>query len=399
MGDGRAIVIAGAGIAGLTAALALNAKGFNIVACERAEKLSEIGAGIQLAPNAGRVLASLGLERAIAAAAIEPKTVDLIDGPAGRLIAAIPTADFRARYDFPYRVIHRADLQSILAKAAGRAGIRLDLGATVEGFMAQPGGLLVRTRKAGGGTDVISAVLVIAADGVWSSLRAEIDGSARPHATGRTAWRAIISADVARDFVAIGRVGLWLGPDAHLVHYPVAQGAAVNLVAIVSEAWDRPGWSAPGEAAELVRRFAGWSARARGLLAAPVAWQKYALTALDPTGPWVADRLALIGDAAHAMTPFLAQGAAAAIEDAAVLAETLYAAADLPRALATYAEIRRPRVARLAAATDRAGDRYHFGGLRALARNAALRLAGPRLVLAQHDWIYGWRPAGERQAA
>jgi len=392
MGERPTIVIAGAGIGGLTAALALAAKGFAVVVCERAQKLSEIGAGIQIAPNAGRVLTGLGLGRAIAAAAIEPRAIDIVDGPTGRLITAVATAAFASRYGVPYRVIHRADLQSILARAVERAGIRVELGTTVESYVTRPEGLLVRTGRSGGGTDVISTLAVVGADGVWSALRERVAGSARPVASGRTAWRAIIPTDVARDLVATDRVGLWLGPDTHLVHYPVAQGAAVNLVAVITEAWDRKGWSAPGDAAALSERFAGWSREARALLAAAISWQKFAILTVDPAAPWVADRLALIGDAAHAMVPFLAQGAAMAIEDAAVLADSLYGATDLSAALAAYADSRRPRVSRLAAAALHAGHIYHFAGVRALARNAALRVAGTHLVLGRNDWIYNWRP-------
>ncbi len=398
MGERRALVIAGAGIAGLTAALALTARGFNVVVSERAEKLSELGAGIQIAPNAGRILAGLGLDKALAAAAIEPAAIDVFDGPTGRLITAIPSETFRARYDFPYRVIHRADLQSILAAAIARAGIRLDLGAPVEGYVGQGDAMLVRARKPGGGTDVISADGLIGADGVWSTVRQTIAGAAIPAATGRSAWRALVAADEARDIVATDRVGLWLGPDGHLVHYPVAQGAAVNLVAIVEEAWDKRGWSAPGDAAVLAGRFARWSAKARALLKAPISWQKFALAALPPDAPWVSGRIALIGDAAHAMTPFLAQGAAMAIEDAAVLAETLYAATDLPAALAAYAEARRPRTAAVSAASRRTGELYHYRGITSFARNAALRFAGPRLVMDRNDWIYGWRPTSAEVA-
>ncbi len=391
MGEKQTLVIAGAGIAGLTAALALSARGFPVVVAERVESLSDIGAGIQIAPNAGRVLADLGLDTTIAAAATEPAAIDVHDGPTGRLIVAIATPEFRKRYGFPYRVIHRADLQSILAAAAVRAGIRVDLGTTVEGYAAEADGLLVRTHKIGRGAELLPAAALIGADGVWSTLRETIAASARPATTGRTAWRAIIPADVARDLVAPNHVGLWLGPDAHLVHYPVARGAAVNLVAIVEGSWNKRGWSAPGDAADLARRFSGWSAAVRGLLATATSWQKFALLELDPTAPWVAGRVALIGDAAHAISPFLAQGAAMAIEDAAVLADALDGAADLPMTLRTYAEARRARVVEVGAASRRTGDVYHFAGARALARNTALRLGGARLVLSRNDWIYRWR--------
>jgi len=388
--DRQTVVIAGAGIAGLTAALAIATKGFDVEICERAEKLSEIGAGIQIAPNAGRVLADLGLDRALARAAIEPQAIDIRDGRSGRLVAAIPSARFQERYGVPYRVIHRADLQSILATAVVRAGIKLELGATVESYVTRPDGLLVRVRKRSG-VDVVAAAAIVGADGVWSTMRAEIAGSARPETTGRTAWRAIVPADVARDLVAMDRVGLWLGTDAHFVHYPVAQGAAVNLVAIVTEAWNREGWSTPGTGVEIRAHFDDWSHSARELVAAAISWQKFALLELDPMAPWVSGRIALIGDAAHAMMPFLAQGASAAIEDAIVIADALHGAPDVAAAFAAYADKRRPRVARLADAARRTGKIYHLAGTGALARNMALRLSGPRLVLGRYDWIYNWR--------
>ena len=392
-GGRQAIVIVGAGIGGLTAALALAAAGFRVVVCERTEKLSEVGAGIQIAPNAGRVLARLGLDRALATAATEPAAIEIRNGVSGRLLAAIPADAFRKRYDFPYRVIHRADLQSVLAKAVSRQpAIRLLLGTTIE-TAPQPGGLLARVRKRDG-TEVISASAVIAADGVWSTLRDNVPGAAKPLPAGRTVWRALIAGDAARGILPTERTGLWLGPNAHLVHYPVAQGAALNVVAIFDEAWDRQGWSAPGEAREIAERFRGWCKLARDLVAAPVAWQKFALATVDAHAPWVSGRLALLGDAAHAMTPFLAQGGAMAIEDAAELADCLYGLADaeVPSALLAYQAARRPRVARVAEASRRTGDAYHFAGLLSSARDAALSFGGARLLLAANDWIYRWRP-------
>ncbi|CAN5306398.1 FAD-dependent monooxygenase [soil metagenome] len=390
----QTIVIAGAGIAGLTAALSLAAIGLRVVLCEKTEKLSELGAGIQLAPNAGRVLARLGLDRAIAAAAIEPAALEIRNGLSGRLLTAVPAAAFRTRYEFPYRVIHRADLQSILAKAASlQPAIRLYLGATVESTAPRPDGLLVRVRKREG-VEVVSASAVIAADGVWSTHREKVRGSMPPAPAGRTVWRALIPGDVAGSITPRDRTGLWLGPEAHLVHYPVAQGAAVNLVAIIEEKWPRQGWSSPGEAAEIAERFRTWCKPVRDLIAAPVAWQKFAVATVRSDGEWVSERLALIGDAAHAMVPFLAQGGAMAIEDAAVLADCLYGIAGpgVPAALLRYASARKARVAKVAEASQKTGDAYHLGGMLGTLRDAALTVGGARLVLGMNDWIYRWRP-------
>jgi salicylate hydroxylase len=391
VGERRPFVIAGAGIGGLTTAVALAAKGFRAVVVERATELSEIGAGIQLAPNAGRVLAALGLENAIAAAAIEPAAIDVVAGRTARVLTSIPSAAFRERYGFPYRVIHRADLQRILLAATDRIRIRKEMGATVESTAGQSGSLLVRIRKPTG-AEVVPAEAVIAADGVWSSHRGSISGVAAT-ATGRTAWRAIVPADVARDLVPIDRVGLWIGPAAHLVHYPVAQGAAVNLVAIMGETWGGKGWTAPGDPAELLPGFSRWSGRARAILAAPVAWQKFAIVTVDPAAPWLGERTVLLGDAAHAMLPFLAQGAAMAIEDAAVLADALAADRDTPAALRAYVAERRPRVTAIAAASERQGRLFHLRGVAAAARNLVLGIAGERAVLGRADPIYRWQLA------
>lgn len=390
--DRHPIVVAGAGIGGLTAALALAAAGFRVVIAERTEELSEVGAGLQIGPNAGRVLARLGLDRAMAQAALEPRAIDILNGVTGRRLTSVPDSAFRRRYGFPYRIIHRADLQSVLAAAVKRVpAIRLQLGTTAEGAKPQSDSLLVRLKRRDG-AEVVQAAALIGADGVWSTQRQTIPGSVSPKPIGRTAWRALIPADMAAGFVDMKRVGLWLGPDAHLVHYPVAQGAAVNLVAVVEEAWEKPGWNVHGEAAEINQRFTGWCGAARRLIGAPFSWQKYALAPLDPTGPWVDGRTALLGDAAHAMVPFLAQGAAMAIEDAAVLAASLYGASDVPAALRAYHAARKDRVTRLWQAALRTGETYHYGAAMGTMRNAALTIGGARLVLGQTDWIYRWVP-------
>ena len=393
MGERQPIVVAGAGIGGLTAALALAHAGFRVTVVERAAEFSEAGAGIQLSPNAGRILAGLGLDRAIAARAIEPEAIEVRSGAGGRMLAAIPGRAFRDRYKFPYRIIHRADLQAALAAGARAHGlITLEAGATVTETLKQQDGLLVRIARTGG-TSVTPAELIVAADGVWSSLRGGVAGAARSTASGMTAWRATVAGDIARELAPMNRVGLWLGREGHLVHYPIAKGAALNIVAIVAEAWDKPGWNAPGEPAEIARRFAGWSAPARRLIAAPLAWHKYAINTVDPAGAWSDGRIALLGDAAHSMLPFLAQGAAMAMEDAAVLAARLRGASDIPAALRDYETERKARVAAVAAASAATARHYHAAGLMAAARDLALRIGGARLVMARNDWIYRWRAA------
>ncbi len=391
MGERPTIVIAGAGIGGLTAALSVADAGFDAVIVERSVELLEIGAGIQLSPNAGRVLAALGLDDAIAATATEPVAITVRSGSTGASLLSIPVAAFAARYGFPYRVIHRADLQTVLAAAVRRrTDIRLILGARIDDVLARDDGLFIRIRRADG-NEVLTAGGIVGADGVWSETRARIAGSHGAMPTGRTAWRTVIPIDSAPASLANDRVGLWLGPRAHLVHYPVAHGAAVNVVAIVEEAFDKPGWAARADHRFVAERFADWCPEVRALVSAPTPWQKFAINVVDPSGPWVDGRTALLGDAAHAMVPFLAQGAAMAIEDAAVLGQALAARPDdVPAALALYAAGRKPRVAQVWKAARRTGDHYHQGGLMASARDFILRTAGPNLVLGRNDWIYRW---------
>jgi salicylate hydroxylase len=395
MGERPTIVIAGAGIGGLTAALSVADAGFHVVIVERSAELLEIGAGIQLSPNAGRVLAALGLEDAIATAAIEPVAIEVRNGSSGASLLSIPVATFVARYGFPYRVIHRADLQTVLAAAVGRrSDIRLILGARIDDVLARDDGLFIRVRRTDG-NEVLAAAGIVGADGVWSETRARLAGSRGAMPTGRTAWRTVIPIDNAPASLATDRVGLWLGPRAHLVHYPVAHGAAVNVVAIVEEAYDKPGWAAGADYRFVAERFHDWCPEVRTLVSAPSPWQKFAINVVDPSGPWTEGRTALLGDAAHAMVPFLAQGAAMAIEDAAVLGRALAASPDdIPSAFAAYATERRPRVAQVWKAARRTGDHYHQTGFMAAARDFVLRTAGPKFLLGRNDWIYRWTPGG-----
>ena len=392
MGERQTIVICGAGIGGLVAALAIAEAGYHVVVCERAEELTEIGAGIQLSPNAGRILAGLGLEKAIGDIAIQPKAIDVRNGKTGRVVASIPVDAFRDRYGYPYQVIHRAALQAVLAKAVRRRhDAELRFGAVIGDVLSKRGMLFVKTQKAGG-SELIAASGLIGADGVWSATRGRIAGASEPRSTGRTAWRAVIPLDNAPASLAADRVTLWLGSEAHLVHYPVADGAAINVVANVEEEWDKPGWTAPGDRVWLLERFGAWTTEVRELLNAPFSWLKWAITAVDPGGPWTDGAVALLGDAAHAMPPFLAQGAAMAIEDAAVLGRALGAAPDVAAGFHAYEAERKPRVTRVWKAARRSGEHYHLGPRMAALRDLALGVAGPAIVLRQNDWIYRWQP-------
>jgi salicylate hydroxylase len=389
-----AIVVAGAGIGGLTASLTLAGHGFRVLLLERAARLEEAGAGLQLSPNASRVLVGLGLDSQLSPHAIAPDAVRVMTARTGREVGRIPLREAAARYGAPYWVMHRADLQAALAaKVADMPGIELRLGAEVTDVVSHSHGVTVTFAQ-----DVthqqITTDALIGADGVWSMVRQRLFPDVHPQFTGRIAWRGIIEANRApRDFEP-RTVQLWLGANAHIVAYPMADGARINVVAITTDTWHAPGWSEPGDAAELAKRFSAqrWPDAARGLIAAVETWRKWALFAIRDGGVWHKDRVALLGDAAHAMAPFVAQGAGMAIEDAAVLATCMADQRDeIPAALKRYEDLRTPRVTRVQRTAHQTGGIYHLSGPMALARDTTMQLLGGARLLARQDWIYGWR--------
>ena len=363
---------------------------------EQAGRLEETGAGIQLSPNAARTLIELGLEDRLRPLATAPVALRVLNAASGREIVRMPLGEeAAARYGAPYWVIHRGDLQAALVGAVGRRlDITLKLGLRVEDFVTHPKGVTVSVR---GNTGAIEerGIALLAADGLWSTVRPRIAGDEPPRFAGRTAWRGLIPArEVAAEFRE-PLVHLWLGRNAHLVHYPVKAGRAINVVVITADRWNTPGWSAPGSRADLVSRLAAeaWAPAARALVALPEAWLKWALYDRRPLGRWSKGPVALLGDAAHPMLPFLAQGAAMAIEDAAVAAQCLAQSPDdAAKALETYSVLRSPRARKVQRAAARTGARYHLGGASGLMRDAAMRIMGGARLLHHYDWIYDWRP-------
>jgi salicylate hydroxylase len=391
----RTVIIAGAGIGGLTAALALAQRAFEVTLLEAADRLEEVGAGLQLSPNAARVLVALGIAERLKPHVIVPEHLAVRNARSGRLLAQGPLgATVAQRYGAPYWVIHRGDLQAALREAvASMPGITLRLGCKVESFTAEPDRVVV---SASHGSQPLAARAdaLIAADGLWSTLRQQLGHRTAPRSAGHTAWRALVPIEAAPKSAVLPAVNLWLGAEAHLVHYPVKSGRMINVVAIVDDNWREPGWSTPGAPRELLDRFSTgqWHASARDLLAASERWQKWALFDCPPLATWGKGRLTLLGDAAHPMLPYLAQGAAMAIEDAAVLAACLERDADVPAALRTYEASRLPRTARVQRDASRNGAVYHLGGAAAALRSLALMAMGGDRLISRYDWLYGWTP-------
>jgi salicylate hydroxylase len=395
----RTIFVAGAGIGGLTASLALAARGFRVVILEKAERLEETGAGLQLSPNASRVLTDLGLQPRLAARAVTPDAISLMSAQHGGEVARLPLGEAAtAAAGAPYWVVHRADLQAALQGAVNdHPDIELRLGCQFEDVAPHAKGLTV-VQRSGMMRQQEVALALIGADGIWSAVRHHLFPEVQPQFSGLIAWRGTLDATrLPREYTS-RRVQLWMGPNAHLVAYPISGARQINVVAVVPDSWNRPGWSAPGDGNELKGAFASakWPGPARMMIGAVDGWRKWALFTVPEGSEWTKGAVALLGDSVHAMLPFAAQGAGMAIEDAAVLAKCLAESAGeagvgIPAALKRYAKLRRPRVSRVQRTARRNGTIYHLAGPMAFARDLVIRAMGAKRMLARQDWIYNWR--------
>ena len=383
----RALIVGG-GIGGLATALALARNGMSVTVLERSAFADETGAGIQLGPNATRALAELGVLDAIDAVAFRPDVLRLFDGLSGASLASVPLGRIaEERYGAPYLTLHRADLHaSLLAacRAHGAIELRNGFDVTEAKTLAEP--VIVR---AADGTQVEGSNLV-AADGLWSRLRQRVAPDADLRFSGATAWRALLPrGEVPAPFDA-PEVGLWLGPRAHLVHYPVRGGRDLNIVAVVEGGNAKQGWSRHAEADVLLPSFYRWAKPAKALLEMVKTWRCWSLFRLKSLPSWTEGRMALLGDAAHPVLPYLAQGAALAIEDAVTLAASLKACGgDALVAFPRYQSLRVDRAARVQAQAARFGRLYHLRGPAAFARNFLLGRRRPESLLRSFDWLYG----------
>jgi len=390
----RRALIAGAGIGGLTAALALGKAGFEVAIFERTPVLEEFGAGLQLTPNATRVLARLDALEAVRSRSLAPRAIRILRGRDDACLSMLPLEAAEARWGAPYLAIHRADLQRALVERIAREpNIALTLGAEVGGFAVDEAGVTIGVKRGAVGMKE-RGELLIGADGLRSIVRERLGLGARDAAafSGRVAFRATIEAGRVPERLLRPEVTIRLGPKAHLVHYPLRDGAVVNVVAVIESGWrqEKGGhpWDGVADRASLERAFAGWAAAARALIAG-AQWRAWPLYVRPPIARFAAGRAALLGDAAHPMVPFLAQGAAQAIEDAGVLADRLAAAASVPEALEAYSSRRAPRAGRVQREAKAQAGLYHLSGPLALARDIGMRALGPERLLRRYDWLYG----------
>jgi salicylate hydroxylase len=366
-----------------------------VVVLEQAERLEETGAGIQLSPNAARILIDLGLDDLLRPQAIAPAALRVLNAASGREIVRMALDTAQQRYGAPYWVIHRGDLQAALVAAASRhLDITINLGTRVEDFVTHPNGVTVSAHR-GAQAIELRGLALLAADGLWSNLRTRLGYRQHPRYVGRTAWRALVPASAVAPEFRQPLVHLWLGRNAHMVHYPVKAGRLINVVVITANTWHAAGWSEPASRTDLMPYITvqPWAPAASALLGLPDAWLKWALYDRRALWRWSQGAVALIGDAAHPMLPYLAQGAGMAIEDAAVAAQCLARMPeDAAAALRTYCAMRRLRTWKVQRLAARNGARYHWGGVLAFLRDAAMRMAGDAALLRHYDWLYDWRP-------
>lgn len=388
----KTFLISGAGIAGLTAALALAESGKSVEVFEKAEGFETVGAGIQLSPNAFKILAALKLERQLKSIATAPHFIDIHSGYTGALIKQIPLVpDTQLKYKAPYLVIHRADLHQILAAACNaHAGINIRMSSEVIDAIPHKNGVTVLVQSSEGIREHVGQALIVA-DGIWSKIRTETLGLTRATDTGLIAWRGMIAINRQQEF-GMDNTSLWLSPKSHAVCYPVRNGRYLNVVGIVNNDQQAGPREEMGTAqSELLREvFSDWHDDFTQMFNASARWTRWPLFINKKLQPVAFKSIVLIGDAAHAMLPFAAQGAAMAIEDAAVLAQQINQHGDVDDAFLKYEKLRRGRVKRVMRLSERNREIYHLRAPFSVGRNLVMNMIPGSRLLAMQDWLYGW---------
>jgi salicylate hydroxylase len=382
------VPIAGGGIAGLTTALALAKRGMPSIVYERAPAFEEVGAGVQLSPNAARIVQRLGLDAWLDASLGRPEALVVRRARDASVIVEMPLGDIaERRWGAPTWVIHRAHLQQGLLEAVRATGrVEIHTGTTIADVVDGPTSVTAALETNGARTNFEGPVL-IAADGVWS--RNGGGDASPPRHAGRSAFRATVPMDHVPGALRRNATGLWLGPGVHFVHYALAGGALMNIVAIAVDGRAEEGWAARTPRADVLARFAEVDELARRLLEIPEDWTRWALHDRDPLPVWPGNRVMPIGDATHPMLPFLAQGAAMAIEDADMLAEAMTTMASPLSAFQHVRATRHERVSRVQREARRNGTVFHLPPPLDLPRDALLKVMGGAGLAARYDWLYG----------
>lgn len=388
--DARPVIVIGGGIGGLAVALTLARAGYPVHVLEQSAEFREIGAGIQLGPNVFRMFDRLGLTAAVKSIAAFPDNLVMMDALTGEQVARMPVGGeaFRARFGGrPYAVIHRADLHAVLLQACRQEpAIRLSVNTQALGFEERGDG--VRVSLASG--EALEGRALVGCDGLWSRVRAQLLDDGKPRVSGHIAYRAVLPRAEVPDDLWQNNVVLWAGPRTHLVHYPLRRGELYNLVAVFHSDRYEEGWDVFGDPQELRERFAGERPEVQRLLEKINVWKMWVLCDREPVRHWSRGRVTLLGDAAHPMLQYLAQGANMAIEDAVVLAALVSLnGGDFARAFVQYEDARYLRTARVQITARYYGDIYHASGVVRELRNLWLAPSDPPAPPGQAmAWLY-----------
>ena len=382
------ILISGGGIGGLITAYALARQGFPVRLFEQSPEFREVGAGIQLGPNIFRVLEKIGLKDAVLADAHRPPAQEMRDALTGKLIVRIPLEeDFFQRFGGPYAVTHRADIHGTFLKVCQNSNlVTLETSRRVDSFEDTGKGVTVTLENG----QKAEGRALIGCDGMWSKIRERIVGDGKPRVSGHIAYRAVLKReDVPKDLWR-PEVVLWAGPRTHLVHYPLRRGELYNLVAVFHSDHYEEGWNAEGSKDVLWQHFKGQRPEVLRMLERIETWRMWVLCDREPVKNWTLGRVTLLGDAAHPMLQYLAQGACMATEDAVLLAEKARAQPDdLPAAFNAYTQDRYLRTARVQIMARVYGDFYHARGVTAELRDITLSGRTPQQSYDGIAWLYG----------
>lgn len=380
-------LVAGGGIGGLVTAYALASKGFPVRVFEQAPEFKELGAGIQLGPNIFRALERIGLKLEMLDDAWIPGLLQMRDALTGEEITTVPLGDsFIDRFKQPYAVTHRADIHNVYLKACeGSNLISLENSRRVDDFIDRGDRVTIRLE---GGEEAEGRAL-IGCDGMWSKVREKVVGDGAPRVSGHIAYRAVLKREEVPDELWRPDVMLWAGPKTHFVHYPLRRGQLYNLVAVFHSDRYVEGWNAEGAKDELFARFAGQRPEVLRLLERIETWRMWVLCDREPIKEWSKGRATLLGDAAHPMLQYLAQGACMATEDAVCLAEKVAATPDdVPGAFHAYQQQRYLRTGRVQIMARVYGEFYHARGVAAELRYAALHGRNAQDSYDGMAWLY-----------
>ena len=387
--SGLPVLVAGGGIGGLAAALALSRQGLDVKVLEQAPEIGEIGAGIQLGPNAFAAFDALGIGDKARGRAVYTDEMVMHDALDESLVGRIPVGEaFRQRFRNPYAVIHRADVHLSLLEAAQETG-RIDIVTSTQVKRVEQDGSSVTVFDATGGQHRGSAL--IGADGVKSAVREQYVGDPA-RVSGHVVYRAVVDK---KDFPADLRwnaAAIWVGPNCHLVHYPLRGGEQYNVV-VTFHSREKEEWSVrEGSKAEVESYFQGICARARQLIELPKSWKRWATADREPIAQWTFARTTLLGDAAHPTLQYLAQGACMAMEDGVTLGEALRVHGnDFAKAFEHYQRSRVARTARVVLSAREMGRIFHAQGVERLVRNELWNGRTPERFYDAMEWLYGWR--------